>query len=363
MSLSSLLAPITLPLASFLAIPMFSSWSTSLNLVFMSLAWTTVAATYSPLQLEFFAPFLLRLVLYIIPSTIFLLFDIGLPSLAVEFKAQGEWGIATRQRGGKAKVRKVVLWSCVNVLLVVGAQALVEFLVTDVLRMRSLLVIKGSRWGLNHLPNPWTMIKHALIGGLTRNVSNIVVRVGLSLTRTKAIQYYVHTHLLHSPNGGRLANWHATWHHSIQVPYSFVANYDHPVCHALHRFLPLYLPAVALRMHILTYLLLIAFFSLEETFVYSGYNILPSTIMLRGMARRTDAHMLTEGDGNFGSLGVLDWCHGTTLGKDVVDDLKAEMEKHDVKERSGKAIDGAGNAAGNLADRFRAKGRKGKARR
>jgi hypothetical protein len=179
MSLSSLLAPITLPLASFLAIPMFSSWSTSLNLVFMSLAWTTVAATYSPLQLEFFAPFLLRLALYIVPSTIFLLFDIALPSLALEFKAQGEWGIATRQRGGKAKVRRVVLWSCINVLLIVGVQALVEFLVTDVLRMRSLLVIKGSRWGLNHLPNPWTMIKHALVGGLARNVSNTLAYTAL----------------------------------------------------------------------------------------------------------------------------------------------------------------------------------------
>ena len=131
----------------------------------------------------------------------------------------------------------------------------------------------------------------------------------------------------------------------------------------MHRFLPLYLPAVALRMHILTYLVLIAFFSLEETFVYSGYNILPSTIMLRGMARRTDAHMLSEGEGNFGSLGVLDWCHGTTLGKDVMDDLKSEMEKHDVQERTGKAIDGAGDAASGLAGKFRAKARRGKARK
>ena len=46
-----------------------------------------------------------------------------------------------------------------------------------------------------------------------------------------------------------------------------MADYDHPVCHLVHRWLPLYLPAVALRMHILTYLLLVAFFSLEETFV------------------------------------------------------------------------------------------------
>ncbi len=116
-------------------------------------------------------------------------------------------------------------------------------------------------------------------------------------------------------------------------------------------------------MHILTYLLLVAFFSLEETFVYSGYNVLPSTIMIRGMARRADAHMLSEGDGNFGSLGVLDWCHGTTLGQDVVDDLKAEMEKHDVEEKTGRAIDGAGEAAGDLATKLKMKVTNGRGRK
>jgi hypothetical protein len=134
-----------------------------------------------------------------------------------------------------------------------------------------------------------------------------------------------------------------------------VANYDHPICHLLHRFLPLYLPAITLRMHILTYLFLVVLFSLEETFVYSGYSILPSTIMLKGMARRTDAHMMSEGDGNFGPLGVLDWIHDTTLGKDVVDDLKAEMEKHHVEEKAGHAIEGAGDAASGLAGRLRGK--------
>ena len=63
-------------------------------------------------------------------------------------------------------------WSVLNVVLCVVLQAAIEFLVTDVLRLKSLLLIKGSRWGLNHLPNPWTMVKHALIGVLSRNVSH-----------------------------------------------------------------------------------------------------------------------------------------------------------------------------------------------
>ena len=176
------------------------------------------------------------------------------------------------------------------------------------------------------------------------------------------MQYYIHKHILHSPSGGRFANWHQGWHHSIYVPYSLVAAYDHPACYLLYRFLPLYLPAIAFRFHIMTYLLLLAIFSLEELFTYSGYTILPSTIMLKGMARRTDAHMMSKGQGNFGPLGVLDWANGTALGADVVDDLKAEMDKHDVQERTGRAIDNAGEKAGGLASRLSDKARKRRAR-
>jgi hypothetical protein len=110
----------------------------------------------------------------------------------------------------------------------------------------------------------------------------------------------------------------------------------------------------------MTYLLLLALFSLEELFTYSGYNVLPSTIMLRGMARRCDAHMMSEGDGNFGPVGVLDWAHGTTLGGDVVHDLKAEMEKHHVEERSGKAVEQAGDAASGMGEKLKRRARRGK---
>lgn len=346
MSLSSLLTPLTLPLASIFAIPFLSSWTTSLNLVFFSLTWTTIAVTYSPLQLEAFGPLFLRTLLYILPSAIFLLFDIGIPSLAAQLKSQGEYALPAKQKGGAAKVRRVVAWSVFNVLLSVAIQAGLEWLVTDVFHFRSLLLIKGSKWTLNHLPNPWSLVKHTFLGLILRNV----------------LQYYIHQRILHDPNGNALAKLHQCWHHSIRTPYSFVAAYDHPACYLLHRFLPLYVPAIVFRFHIMTYLLLLAIFSLEELFTYSGYNVLPSTIMLRGMARRVDGHMMSEGDGNFGPLGVLDWAHGTTLGRDVMDDLKAEMDKHDVQERSGQAMEDAGDAANGavngLASKMKRRGKK-----
>ena len=50
---------------------------------------------------------------------------------------------------------------------------------------------------------------------------------------------------------------------------------------------------------------MVALLSLEETFTYSGYSILPSTIILAGMARRVDGHMMNEGQGNFGASGLM----------------------------------------------------------
>lgn len=85
--------------------------------------------------------------------------------------------------------------------------------------------------------------------------------------------------------------------------------------------------------------------------------------MLKGMARRTDAHMMSQGEGNFGPLGVLDWVHGTTLGADVVDDLRAEMDKHDVQDRTTHAIDEVGDKANGFAGKLKARARKGRGRK
>jgi hypothetical protein len=113
----------------------------------------------------------LRVFLYILPSALFLVFDLALPSLAVEVKAQGEYALPGKQKGGVAKLRRIVAWSVFNCLLAVAVQAGVEWLTTDVLHLRSLLLIKGSAWSLNHLPNPWSLFKHLVIGLASRNVS------------------------------------------------------------------------------------------------------------------------------------------------------------------------------------------------
>jgi hypothetical protein len=48
-----------------------------------------------------------------------------------------------------------------------------------------------------------------------------------------------------------------------------------------------------------------------------------------------------EGEATLPLGGLLDWIHGTSVGGDVLDDMKDEAEKHQVKERGGKALENA----------------------
>lgn len=72
----------------------------------------------------------------------------------------------------------------------------------------------------------------------------------------------------------------------------------------------------------------------------SGYSTIPG-IMLGGFARRQDLHSESGGRGNFAPWGLLDWIHGTSIGADVMDDARDEADKHQLKEKGGKAWDNA----------------------
>ena len=94
----------------------------------------------------------MRLILYILLSAEFLAFDTLIPSLAVELKAQGDVALAGPHE--RKKFSRAVVWNCFNLLLAVALQAEIEWLVTDVRKLRSILVIKDSVWNFNHFLNP-----------------------------------------------------------------------------------------------------------------------------------------------------------------------------------------------------------------
>jgi hypothetical protein len=259
---------------------------------------------------------------FLLPALGFLAFDLVAPRASKSLKNRG-----TRQLPvvyGRKKVLEVAGFAIANVLLAIALQAAIELLFTRVLRTKSVLKVTVA------VPFPWNILKDVAKGFAMRGV----------------LIYLVHRYLLHTYDSP-LRTWHLRWQHSIRLPFSLVAAYDHPVNYLLLHWLPAFVPAYLFRFHVLTWHLFIALCSLEELFVFSGYSVLPSSIVLLGMARRTDEHfdVVYEGEdaGNFGRTGILDFCCGTTCQgeDDAMEDFQKEVDKHQVKERADDAINGA----------------------
>jgi hypothetical protein len=295
--------------------------------------WSTLVLSHPPLKLEIVSTLLVRLFFYLVPSTTFLIFDTIFPKAAIGLKAQEEKGLPHPCVGEKPLLRRLGLpskprekwyrvsaWSLFNVLLSIAIQGAIDYLFTKVLRIRSALKITTS------LPMPWGIAKDLLRGFLTREI----------------LTYLLHRYILHS-RSSPLSSRHKSWSHTpnLPAPYSLTAHYDHPLAYLVRVFLPTYLPALLFRFHLLTYLLYLVLISLEETFAYSGYSTVPTNFILGGIARRTDTHFLVKGEGNFAPFGLVDWCAGTSIGDDVLEDLEREADRHDLNGKVNDAVEGA----------------------
>ena len=257
---------------------------------------------------------LIRFIFFLLPAYLFLLFDSLLPGLASQLKEHGADAIPTRALRG-ARLWRVVLIASLNVILAVLVQTGIDWALTRVLHVRSALRISRA------LPLPWEIVKDIVRG--------FVLREGLS--------YVLHRFALHARNAP-LARVHDGYYHALHVPFSLAAAYDHPLAYLVRGFLPTYLPAALFRFHLLTFHAFLALVSLEELFVYSGYNILPSGFILGGMARRQERHLLGDGSGNFSAYGLIDLLVGTSVGSDVLEDVADEAEKKQVgRKAKGKA--------------------------
>jgi hypothetical protein len=84
----------------------------------------------------------------------------------------------------------------------------------------------------------------------------------------------------------------------------------------------------------LTYLLYLVVISIQETFTYSGYTVMPTSFFLAGISRRNDMHLLTDGEGNFGPLGIMDWICKTNVGDaEFEDDGLDEADEREQRAR------------------------------
>ncbi|KAI2607253.1 uncharacterized protein GGS25DRAFT_494971 [Hypoxylon fragiforme] len=325
---------LSLPLASYFAGPMFTSWSGSLNLLFFYMTWTTLVLSHSPLRIELVGTLAVRIVFWLLPSLLFLLFDTLLPSLAESIKLYGS--VSLPRRNAAALVRQVLL-AIFNLALSTAVQAGISVGVGTFLH-RPLFKTSTA------LPLPWNIARNLLTLYIAREF----------------LTYYIHRYILHTR--GRVAKLHSSYAHARKrgAPYALMLYADHPLTLLLNRTLPVYLPAIIVRPHLLTYFLFTILTTLEETMSMSGYTLIPGIIM-GGIARRTATHYASGGRGNYGAWGLLDWVSGTSVGKDMAEDIQDEADKHQVKERGQKAVSDTGSIMQEGIDGLR-KGRKSRKR-
>jgi hypothetical protein len=165
-------ALLSVPVLGYLLMPSLGMYSTSLNLLFFYMTWSTLVLSQSPLKVEIVGTLAVRLVFFVIPSAFFLLFDTLLPSLAVGIKTQGAPALPTRTGGvagarrgdGRPQWYQVIGLSLFNICLAVAIQACIEILFTDVFQIRSAVKVTTT------LPMPWSIAKEMLKALLLREV-------------------------------------------------------------------------------------------------------------------------------------------------------------------------------------------------
>lgn len=153
---------IPLPVISLVALPWFTNFSTSLNLLFFYMTWSILVLSYPSTQVEIIGTLLFRTIFFLLPAVFFLGLDLLLPSLSENFKANGKAALPGNL-GGR-RLARVVGVSVFNLLLGVGLHAGIELLLIKVLRRKSLIKVTTT------IPLPWSILIDVLWAMGTRGV-------------------------------------------------------------------------------------------------------------------------------------------------------------------------------------------------
>ncbi|RMD40860.1 hypothetical protein DV735_g4279, partial [Chaetothyriales sp. CBS 134920] len=211
-----------LPFLSFVVLLTNGGWSTTANVFFFYITWSTLVLSHPPLRVELIASLAVRLVFYVIPSLVFLALDLLLPPSSaaaepVKAYATRSAPLAAQQRrqAGNAATTPssrqrlwILGWSLANTILVAPlAQLAIELVLTNFFQGPSAAVRVTTA-----LPAPITILKNIVQGYAIRELST----------------YAIHRLVLHerghhnSSNSGSniAARYHDEWYHThITTPY------------------------------------------------------------------------------------------------------------------------------------------------
>lgn len=240
----------------------------------MAVFWTRLLNEHSPRAIEFWGTILVQLVFFWLPSLFYLALDHSAPRFSQSHKLQPETKQPTAVEV-KECLKVVARNQCLSALIHIT-------LMSPIGRPAG-----GStttyRQGAE-LPSP----------------NQIVRDVVLCIFLREILFYYSHR-LLHLPS--IYPRIHKV-HHRFKAPVALAAQYAHPVEHLLANTLPISIPPMILNCHVVSFWAFLAVELLETTTAHSGYDFLAR------VAKTHDAHH-EKFVINYGTIGLLDWVHGT----------------------------------------------------
>jgi methylsterol monooxygenase len=234
--------------------------------------WADIVSKYSPQKIEFVGTLVLQFLTFWLPSICYTLLDVVAPTFSQRHKIQPAPKQPTRREIAR----------CFFVVL--QNQLLASILHLTLLSIASKAGLKSTYRIEAALPAPVEILRDVILSMLMR----------------EALFYYSHR-LLHIPS--LYVRIHKK-HHRFTAPIALAAQFAHPIEHIFANTLPISLPPQLLGSHVVTFWVFLAYELVNTATVHSGYDFFCQK------AKMHDLHH-EKFNLNYGSLGLLDWVHGT----------------------------------------------------